>query len=60
MGAMRVKAGVRDGRGLRDCQGQYLQLTGRKTEVKQEPDVILALHSNSYSDFLSSIGLYSH
>lgn len=60
MGAMRVKTGVKDGRGLRDCQGQHLHLTEGETEAEQEPDFIPALYSDICFDFLSSIGISSH
>lgn len=60
VGAMRVQAGVRDGR-PRSSSGQCLHPADGDQEAEQEPDFIPALYCHVYFlDFLSPFHFYSH
>ena len=59
MGVLGTKAGVRRGRGLGDFQGPQLRMGRRRPRegaAEQEAGFVPAPYSNSYLNFLSSIG----
>lgn len=51
MEALTVKAGVRDGRGLRNGQGQHLHFIDGETKADQVPGFIPALYVEIYLVF---------